>query len=173
MAWLGEELPEKEQDGCHRRNIKKYERVFRENFCAGDMKLRGFQGTHVRGVRLIQQRGEFAEHGVHPPRWPNSVRPLPRYCKLHEGQRGLCFVRARQGDQMVSLVAFATPNSNSNPQPQDRHGARLTVSDFINAIVVGNTEIGARLFAAPWRVASPDHRFRMNRNRDGSLVENW
>ena len=25
----------------------------------------------------------------------------PRECKLHEGQRGLCFVRARQGDRMV------------------------------------------------------------------------
>ncbi|MBC7950873.1 MAG: AmmeMemoRadiSam system radical SAM enzyme [Rhodospirillaceae bacterium] len=25
----------------------------------------------------------------------------PRYCKLHDGQRGLCFVRARAGDQMV------------------------------------------------------------------------
>ncbi len=25
----------------------------------------------------------------------------PRWCKLHEGQRGLCFVRARQGDAMV------------------------------------------------------------------------
>ena len=25
----------------------------------------------------------------------------PRYCKLQEGQRGLCFVRARQGDQIV------------------------------------------------------------------------
>ena len=25
----------------------------------------------------------------------------PRYCKLHEGQRGLCFVRARQNDRMV------------------------------------------------------------------------
>jgi len=25
----------------------------------------------------------------------------PRLCKLHEGQRGLCFVRARQGDQMM------------------------------------------------------------------------
>jgi len=25
----------------------------------------------------------------------------PRYCRLHDGQRGLCFVRARQGDQMV------------------------------------------------------------------------
>jgi len=25
----------------------------------------------------------------------------PRYCKLHDSQRGLCFVRARQGEQMV------------------------------------------------------------------------
>lgn len=25
----------------------------------------------------------------------------PRFCKLHEGQRGLCFVRARQNDRMV------------------------------------------------------------------------
>jgi pyruvate formate lyase activating enzyme len=25
----------------------------------------------------------------------------PRHCKLHEGQSGLCFVRARQGDQIV------------------------------------------------------------------------
>src|ERR671923_1053693 len=25
----------------------------------------------------------------------------PRTCRLHEGQRGLCFVRARAGDQMV------------------------------------------------------------------------
>ena len=25
----------------------------------------------------------------------------PRYCKLHEGQRGMCFVRARENDQVV------------------------------------------------------------------------
>ncbi len=25
----------------------------------------------------------------------------PRYCKLHEGQRGLCFVRASRGDGVV------------------------------------------------------------------------
>src|SRR4051812_20408298 len=25
----------------------------------------------------------------------------PRFCRLHEGQRGLCFVRARQGDRIV------------------------------------------------------------------------
>jgi pyruvate formate lyase activating enzyme len=29
----------------------------------------------------------------------------PRYCKLHEGQRGLCFVRARQNDEVV-LTTF-------------------------------------------------------------------
>lgn len=28
----------------------------------------------------------------------------PRYCQLREGQRGLCFVRMRQGDQMVSTT---------------------------------------------------------------------
>ena len=25
----------------------------------------------------------------------------PRYCRLREGQRGMCFVRARQNDQIV------------------------------------------------------------------------
>jgi pyruvate formate lyase activating enzyme len=28
----------------------------------------------------------------------------PRYCKLNEGQRGLCFVRGRQGDQIVLIT---------------------------------------------------------------------
>jgi pyruvate formate lyase activating enzyme len=28
----------------------------------------------------------------------------PRYCRLHEDQRGLCFVRARHGDQLVSTT---------------------------------------------------------------------
>ena len=28
----------------------------------------------------------------------------PRFCKLHEGQRGLCFVRARQHDQIVLIT---------------------------------------------------------------------
>jgi pyruvate formate lyase activating enzyme len=45
---------------------------------------------------------------AHPARW---WRPLddgriqcdlcPRECRLHDGQRGLCFVRARQGDALV------------------------------------------------------------------------
>lgn len=32
----------------------------------------------------------------------------PRFCRLHEGQRGLCFVRARQGGGMV-LTSFGRP----------------------------------------------------------------
>jgi pyruvate formate lyase activating enzyme len=46
--------------------------------------------------------------GVHPAQWWHRLDDgriqcdlCPRDCKLHEGQRGLCFVRARQGDAMV------------------------------------------------------------------------
>jgi pyruvate formate lyase activating enzyme len=44
----------------------------------------------------------------HPGRWWHKLADgriqcdlCPRDCKLHEGQRGACFVRARSGDQMV------------------------------------------------------------------------
>ena len=44
----------------------------------------------------------------HPARWWHRLEDgrlqcdlCPRDCKLHEGQRGLCFVRAREGDAMV------------------------------------------------------------------------
>ena len=31
----------------------------------------------------------------------------PRACRLHEGQRGLCFVRARENDAIVSTTVAA------------------------------------------------------------------
>ncbi len=31
----------------------------------------------------------------------------PRHCRLREGQRGLCFVRARQDDQIVLTTSAA------------------------------------------------------------------
>src|SRR5438094_6169233 len=44
----------------------------------------------------------------YPGRWwtvlPDGrieCRLCPRFCKLNEGQRGMCFVRARSGDRMV------------------------------------------------------------------------
>jgi pyruvate formate lyase activating enzyme len=45
---------------------------------------------------------------AHPTRWWHRLEDgriqcdvCPRACKLHEGQHGLCFVRARQGDAVV------------------------------------------------------------------------
>src|SRR5436189_5297452 len=44
----------------------------------------------------------------HPGRWYHALEDgriqcdlCPRYCRLKEGQRGFCFVRMREGDQMV------------------------------------------------------------------------
>ncbi len=46
--------------------------------------------------------------GTHPAQWWHPLDDgrvqcdlCPRDCRLHEGQRGLCFVRAREGDAMV------------------------------------------------------------------------
>jgi pyruvate formate lyase activating enzyme len=47
-------------------------------------------------------------HDAHPARYWHALPDgrvqcdlCPRYCRLHEGQRGLCFVRAREADRMV------------------------------------------------------------------------
>jgi pyruvate formate lyase activating enzyme len=47
-------------------------------------------------------------HASHPARWWHRLDDgrlqcdlCPRDCRLHDGQRGLCFVRAREGDAMV------------------------------------------------------------------------
>ncbi len=53
--------------------------------------------------------GEPAVHGgVYPGRWWHVIEDgriqcdlCPRDCRLHEGQRGLCFVRMREHDRMV------------------------------------------------------------------------
>ena len=46
-----------------------------------------------------------SSHRAHYWHWADDGRMqcdlCPRDCKLHEGQRGACFVRARQGEQMV------------------------------------------------------------------------
>jgi hypothetical protein len=50
------------QDRC---NVKERDRIYPE--CGGrigNVKLRGFQSAYIRRVRLIEKRGEFAEHGT-------------------------------------------------------------------------------------------------------------
>ena len=51
---------------------------------------------------------EPATEGLYPAMWWHRLQDdriqcdlCPRECRLHEGQRGLCFVRGRLGDQMV------------------------------------------------------------------------
>lgn len=48
------------------------------------------------------------DHELHPARYWHALSDgriqcdvCPRFCKLHDGQRGLCFVRARDGDRLV------------------------------------------------------------------------
>jgi pyruvate formate lyase activating enzyme len=60
--------------------------------------------------------GTQAPHRMDPPatwpgRWWHALDDgriqcdlCPRECRLHEGQRGLCFVRAREGDAIVSTT---------------------------------------------------------------------
>ena len=58
----------------------------------------------------------------YPARWWHALPDgrlqcdlCPRDCKLHEGQRGLCFVRERQGDAIV----LSTCLLYTSPSPRD------------------------------------------------------
>jgi hypothetical protein len=46
----------------HPCNVEEHDWVLHEQGRVSDVKLRGFRGIHVRSVRLIQQRRDFAEH---------------------------------------------------------------------------------------------------------------
>lgn len=61
----------------------------------------------VQGVVSAAEESSIAEAAA-PARWWHPLPDgriqcdlCPRDCKLHEGQRGLCFVRQRVGDEMV------------------------------------------------------------------------
>jgi pyruvate formate lyase activating enzyme len=56
----------------------------------------------------MNARDEPIDTALHPAQWWHRLDDgriqcdlCPRDCRLHEGQRGLCFVRARHGDAMV------------------------------------------------------------------------
>ena len=43
----------------------------------------------------------FLKNAAGNPAVEERIDLCPRFCRLHEGQRAFCFVRARQGDQIV------------------------------------------------------------------------
>jgi pyruvate formate lyase activating enzyme len=64
-------------------------------------------GHGARGSTSVAEPLE----GAWPTTWWHALEDgriqcdlCPRHCRLHEGQRGLCFVRARQGDAIVSTT---------------------------------------------------------------------
>ena len=68
---------------------------------------RSMADTHDTETLADDQAPErFAD--THPGRWWHALDDgrlqcdlCPRHCRLHEGQRAFCFVRARQGDEIV------------------------------------------------------------------------
>ncbi|MGZ5971598.1 MAG: AmmeMemoRadiSam system radical SAM enzyme, partial [Polyangiales bacterium] len=56
----------------------------------------------------VQEKDRLAPHEAHPGRHFHALPDgriqcdvCPRFCRLQEGQRGLCFVRARQDDRIM------------------------------------------------------------------------
>ncbi len=59
-------------------------------------------------VKIIEGKREMIESSTYKARYWHMIEDgrmqcdlCPRDCKLHEGQRGACFVRMRQGDEMI------------------------------------------------------------------------
>jgi hypothetical protein len=67
----------------------------------------------------------------------------PRYCKLHEGQRGLCFVRARQGDQVVLTTYGRSSGFCIDPIEKKplNHGAGRDVVGIWRGAISGNMKV--------------------------------
>jgi pyruvate formate lyase activating enzyme len=66
-------------------------------------------GGRVTSDRVATRRNAMAElPSAHPARYWHKIADgriqcdlCPRFCKLHDGQRAFCFVRARDGDRIV------------------------------------------------------------------------
>src|SRR5512132_1509778 len=63
---------------------------------------------NAEGDRVMESLGELSAEDLFPGRYWHMLEDgrvqcdvCPRLCKLREGQRGLCFVRARHGDGVV------------------------------------------------------------------------
>jgi pyruvate formate lyase activating enzyme len=67
------------------------------------------------------------DEGGYPGRWWHTLDDgrvqcdlCPRDCRLHEGQRGACFVRMREGDVMVLTTYGRSSGSASTRSKRSR-----------------------------------------------------
>ena len=70
--------------------------------------LDGVDAEVQHGPEMVGTSADLARSGAHRTHWwhrsPDGrvqCDVCPRFCKLHEGQRGLCFVRGRKDDRVV------------------------------------------------------------------------
>ena len=81
----------------------------------GDMKLRGFKRTYIGRVRLIQQHGEFAEHGARL-RHPGDLNAF-LYDRLYLRVPSVS-VALRFGGRWLGRVLIKSQFGDSSGSPQ-------------------------------------------------------
>ena len=68
-----------------------------------------------------------ARYGHLLPDGQLECRVCPRHCRLRPGQRGLCFVRGRSGDELV-LTTYVSPVARFSTPPTWRFRSEMTSS---------------------------------------------
>ena len=85
-------------------NIEHRSRILREQHGrVGDVQLRGFQGTHLGGVRLIQQDQEFAENSTRLPFIGLTAYPVD---VGQQKPRAMLSGHFRRSSQPIALVKW-------------------------------------------------------------------
>src|SRR5262249_29294860 len=101
-----------------RRNIEERDRVYpKHGGRIGDVKLRGFKRTYIGRVRLIQQHGEFAEHGARL-RHPGDLNAF-----LYDRDRALL------KDQQPVGCRGGAENGVAGPVSHERKGGKLPLEN--------------------------------------------
>src|ERR1035438_10493847 len=74
----------------------------------GEMPHPALPRAEMEGGRMEGRQGMSVAESQYPARWWHILDDgrmqcdlCPRDCRLHEGQRGLCFVRMRKGGEMI------------------------------------------------------------------------
>src|SRR6266699_3239818 len=106
----------------------------------------------------------------------------PRYCKLHEGQRGLCFVRARQNDQILLTTYGRSSGFCIDPiaQAAVRSGCRSVAFTYNDPVIFleyavdvaqACRERGIKTVAVSAGYIAPEPRIEFFRHMDAANID--
>ena len=135
------------------------------------LRRHGRRPRPCRRLRRDRIRGGLAV-SPHPARWWHALDDgriqcdlCPRDCRLHEGQRGFCFVRQREGDAMVlttygrSLGLLRRPDREEAAQPLlPRHAACCRSAPPAATSAASSARTGTSRSRARWTACSTRRR---------------